>query len=225
MKQFAGFPSRTEYTPIPAAFFSQLLPGIEDVNELKLPLQLFRLLYSRKGYPRYATLTEVAGANVTEVIKNALAAAVQRGTFLSLEVAVPNRQETIYLLNTAGDREALEKIRSGQIALTGLEIKTSGDAVANNPPNIYTLYENNIGLLTPLIAEELKDAEKNYPADWIEDAFKEAVKANKRNWRYIARVLERWATEGKKDGTYQRDTKKTDPDKYYRDKYWGLFQR
>jgi len=225
MKQFAGFPARLEYVPIPAAFFSQLLPGINDLNELKATLELFRLLSRRRGNPRYATLTEAAGAGGTETTGSALAAAVKRGTFISLEVKAANRSETIYLLNTAADREALEKIRSGQIVLTGWDIMTTGEAVANPPPNIYTLYENNIGLLTPLIAEELKDAEKNYPADWIEDAFKEAVKANKRNWRYVARVLERWATEGKKDGTYQRDTKKTDPDKYYRDEYGHLFQR
>src|SRR5947209_12830251 len=41
-------------------------------------------------------------------------------------------------------------------------------------PNIFVLYEQNIGLLSPLIADELKDAADQYPAEWIEAAFREA---------------------------------------------------
>ena len=56
-------------------------------------------------------------------------------------------------------------------------------------PNIFRLYEENIGPLTPLIAEMLRDAEKTYPADWIEEAFKIAVENNVRRWRYIEAIL------------------------------------
>jgi DnaD/phage-associated family protein len=64
-------------------------------------------------------------------------------------------------------------------------------------PNIYVLYEQNIGLLTPLLANELEDAADHYPADWVEDAFREAVQQNKRNWKYIRAILRRWETEGR----------------------------
>ncbi|MFQ6001984.1 MAG: DnaD domain protein, partial [Anaerolineae bacterium] len=59
----------------------------------------------------------------------------------------------------------------------------------------------------PLIAEELREAEKTYPAAWIEEAFKIAVERNARNWRYIQAILERWAREGKDDGKAGRDSK------------------
>ena len=75
-----------------------------------------------------------------------------------------------------------------------------------------------------MIAEELREAEKIYPATWIKEAIKEAVARNKRNWRYIAAILERWATEGKGDGTYRRDFK-TDPDKYLKQKYGHMVRR
>ena len=151
---------------------------------------------------------------------------VARGAALHLMVGKDGSTEDIYLLNTEQDREALEKIKSGEIKLTGLDVKAGESGIIAQPrPNIYTLYEENIGLLTPMIAEELKDAEKNYPEQWIDDAIKESVRANKRNWRYIAHLLERWATEGKRDGTYQRDIKKTDPNKYFKDRYGDLFQR
>jgi DnaD/phage-associated family protein len=80
-------------------------------------------------------------------------------------------------------------------------------------------------MLTPMVAEELKEAEKLYPQDWIGDAIKEAVNQNKRNWRYISAILERWSTEGRGDGTYRRDFKKTDPDKYIKGKYGHMVQR
>jgi len=74
-------------------------------------------------------------------------------------------------------------------------------------PNIFALYEQNIGLLQPLIAEELREAEKTYPAAWIEEAFKIAVERNARNWRYIKAILERWTREGKDDGAPKRGSK------------------
>ncbi len=64
-------------------------------------------------------------------------------------------------------------------------------------PNIFVLYEQNIGLLTPMIASQLEDAADQYPADWIEAAFSEAVQRNKRNWKYISAILRRWETDGR----------------------------
>jgi DNA replication protein len=64
-------------------------------------------------------------------------------------------------------------------------------------PNIFVLYEQNIGLLSPLLADELKDAADQYPAEWIEAAFREAVEHNKRKWSYIRAILRRWETEGR----------------------------
>ena len=64
-------------------------------------------------------------------------------------------------------------------------------------PNIFVLYEQNIGLLSPLLADELKDAADQYPEEWIEAAFREAVQHNKRKWSYIRAILRRWETEGR----------------------------
>src|SRR5437660_7829470 len=49
-------------------------------------------------------------------------------------------------------------------------------------PNIFKLYEQNIGLLTPLVADHLRDAADLYPEEWIESAFREAVQHNIRKW-------------------------------------------
>ena len=66
-------------------------------------------------------------------------------------------------------------------------------------PTIFELYEQNIGLLTPLIVEDLREAAETYPPEWLEEAFREAVGYNRRHWRYVRRILEKWATEGRGD--------------------------
>lgn len=71
--------------------------------------------------------------------------------------------------------------------------------------NIYTWYEQNIGIITPLLAEKLKDAEAEYPPDWIREAMEEAVKNNVRRWSYVSAILERWRREGKGGSEPQRD--------------------
>jgi DnaD/phage-associated family protein len=127
-------------------------------------------------------------------------------------------------MNTESDRRALAKIQSGELDLGALP-KGEPYPVSPEQPNVFTLYEQNIGMLTPMIAEELKEAEKTYPASWIEDAFKEAVDLNKRSWRYISRILERWAAEGKDDGEPGRGAKTDASPEEYRRRYSHLLKR
>jgi DnaD/phage-associated family protein len=237
MKQFGGFPAKTEYAGVPAVFFSTLLPEITDIGELKLTLHLFRILLQKKGIPRFVTFSELAGdvavisslggngTSPEEALRRALGLTVKRGTFLHVSLDNNGKTEDIYLMNTADGRRNVEKILRGEIRLPGLVVKQPPELTAIARPNIYTLYEQNIGLLTPMIAEELKEAEKLYPEKWLEDAFKEAVNTNRRNWKFISKLLEQWATEGKTNGTYQRDIKARDPDKFIKGKYGHLFKR
>ena len=92
---------------------------------------------------------------------------------------------------------------SEQIVATGMYAKPMSNETRHTVqveverPNIFVLYEQNIGLLSPLIAEELKDASDHFPMEWIEAAFREAVQHNKRKWSYIRAILRRWETEGR----------------------------
>ena len=74
-------------------------------------------------------------------------------------------------------------------------------------PNIFKLYEENIGPLTPLISDALREAEAAYPSDWIEDAVRKAVSANARSWRYIDKILRSWKEKGR-DDQHRRDSEK-----------------
>ncbi len=64
-------------------------------------------------------------------------------------------------------------------------------------PDCFKVYEQEIGMLTPMIAEELKDIMKTYPEEWVLDAMKEASRANKRSLRYVNGILKSWQREGR----------------------------
>jgi DnaD/phage-associated family protein len=239
MNQFAGFPARMQFTAIPNFFFSHLLPQISDMAELKTTLYIFWVLYNKRGYPRFITYRELAGnpglmaglkeedKSVDEALRRALDMAVKRGTILRISIEKNGVREDAYFLNTESDRQTIARIESGELTLPGLEIEVPAPAEgeAGEIPDIFKLYEENIGMLTPLIADELREAEKLYPEAWIRDAVREAANQNKRKWSYISAILERWAAEGRSDGTYRRDIKKTDPDKYIKGKYGHMVRR
>lgn len=237
MQEFTGFPAKMQFTPVPNLFFSRLLPQIDDMAELKTTLHILEMLYHRRGYPRFVTCKELLASKslmsslsqiarpAGEVLRGALEMAAKRGTILHLRLDRDGKDEDIYFLNTESDRQAIAKIQGGELQLPGLKAGRQAYVETEELPDIYTLYEQNIGMLTPMIAEELREAERTYPESWIKDAIKEAVSQNKRKWRYIAAILERWAAEGKGDGAYRRDFKKTDADKYIKGKYGHMVGR
>jgi DNA replication protein len=235
MSGFGGFPANTKFTPIPNVFFARLLPEIDDLAELKVTLHVIWAVYRKRGYPRFVTYREllsspvlmkglVSNGSPSQLLKSSLAQAVQRGTLLHLTLERDGEVEDLYFVNTDADRRAVEKIRSGGLKLEGL-VAGEPAPVNGERPNIFGLYEQNIGMLSPIIVEELKEAESAYPESWIEDAFRIAVDLNKRNWRYISRILERWEVEGKDDGEHRRHIEaESDPEEYYR-RYWHLLRK
>lgn len=222
---FAGFPpGPNPYTPLPDAFFTSALPEIEDINEVKVALHLFWLLYQKVGDPRCASDRELLADPLLrrglrrrgdprpyeERLRAALEGARARGLLLRVRVRIDDEIVTWYFFNTERSRAAVADLLQGVTSPeTLLELEgpiasaKEGDEAARmlsveiERPNIFTLYEQNIGLLAPLVAEELRDAGARYPWDWIEAAFREATQQNKRKWSYIRAILRRWETDGK----------------------------
>ncbi|MDQ6694177.1 MAG: DnaD domain protein [Chloroflexota bacterium] len=180
-----------------------------------------------------------------EALREGLELAVARGTLLKMWVREePNDISDGYtgqwfMLNTKDHRTWIEALGNGQIAIENSPLaerlsemlhtsRHNGHsqklyAVAERP-SIYGLYEQNIGLLTPILAEKLQEAEGRYPPQWIEEAFSEAVLNNKRSWRYIERILERWSAEGHGGQDRGLSERSLDPDKYTKGKYAFLFR-
>jgi len=205
-RQLSSSQRETDFISLPDSFFTQVMPKIQDLAELKAVLYVAYLILRKQDHPQFATYKELKAESCRlsaelgeETLRQALDSAVEHGALLRSTLSRNGMLEDVYSL--------------------------TGDSLQPPTINIFALYEQNIGMITPMIAEELKEAEKIYPPQWIEEALKEAVALNKRSWRYIARILERWASEGKDSGEYRRDIKKGGPDKYVKGKYGHLVKR
>jgi DNA replication protein len=203
-RQLSSLRMKTDFIPLPDSFFTQAMPKIQNLAELKTALYVSYLILRKQERPYFVTYKELLSHELMaamgeKILGQALNSAVEHGALLHSTLNINGVLEDVYSL-TADSRQ---------------------------PPtiNIFALYEQNIGMITPMIAEELKEAEKLYPPQWIEEAFKEAVTLNKRSWKYIARILERWASEGKDSGKHRGNIKKDDPDKYIKGKYGHLVKR
>jgi len=205
-RQLSSSQRKTDFISLSGSFFTKVVPKIQDLAELKIVLYVAYLILRKPDHPQFVTYKELKAESCRlsadlgeETLRQALGSAVEHGTLLHSTLNIDGMLEDVYSL-TVDSRQ---------------------------PPavNIFALYEQNIGIITPMIAEELKEAEKIYPPQWIEEAFKEAVTLNKRSWKYIARILERWASEGKDSGEYKRDIKKDGPDKYIKGRYGHLVKR
>jgi DNA replication protein len=75
-----------------------------------------------------------------------------------------------------------------------------------------------------MLRDKLKDAEQEYPPEWIAEAIGLAVQMNKRNWRYIEAILKRWRTEGKQDEFTKRYAER-DGEEYLTGEYARFIKR
>lgn len=242
MKRFPGFPDRMELVPVPGAIFGTLLREIDNLAELKTLLHVLRLLHGQPKPPRYVRraslladggLLQALGQSGTrgdeQAVSDALARAVARGTLLAVLVTDGSSDDECYLLNTRGNERIIQEVEAGERLLGELAPVPAPSEAANRQERatIYELYEQNIGLLTPLLAEELSEAAENFPALWVEDAFREAVMQNKRSWRYVLRILETWASQGRgnRGETGRRPSPPEDSSKYLEGRYGRLARR
>ncbi|NMC78994.1 MAG: DnaD domain protein, partial [Chloroflexi bacterium] len=137
-----------------------------------------------------------------QALAEGLERAVQRSTLLKASVSEGETGMEVYFLNSPRGRAAVEAIQQGQ--WTPGEQPRLPVNLELERPNVYRLYEENIGPLTPLIADALQEAEKLYPGEWIEDAVRIAVENNVRRWRYVERILQSWKEKGR-DETDRRN--------------------
>ncbi|MEO0564509.1 MAG: DnaD domain protein [Chloroflexota bacterium] len=208
MTSFDGFAKRDRLTPLPQSFFTDLLPLVDDLAELKVILYVMWAVQQREGRYRYITATEAAladdlrialevarpDADSTDTLMDALDRAVARGALLSEQIPdVDGEPETLYFMNTALGREAQQAVKQGRYF--------RGDAVEILPPrpNIYRLYEQEIGPITPMIAEGLRDLENDYPPGWLPEAVRVAAEQQAKHLKFIRAVLERWRKEGRRE--------------------------
>jgi DnaD/phage-associated family protein len=212
MNKFKGFSDSETFTQLPDILFHQLLREIEDIAELKVTLYLIWRVEHMEGPFRALSKMDFNIRDLglsAEMIKSGLEKAVQRGTILMVQ------KETVvyFLLNSPRGRATAQAMQSNR-----WDPKAGISAPPIERPNVFKLYEENIGPLTPLIADALKDAEELYSPEWVAEAIELAVTNNKRNWKYSQAILKRWKEEGRGEKQDRHDTQK-DRRKYVEGKY------
>jgi DNA replication protein len=207
-----GFSNSGLATAVPNQFFSSVLPQIDAPEELIVSLYFFFAQQLSRRSPRFLTKRELAAdatlarslshlAPGDDALERGLDLAVWRGTLLRARTQSAGREDEVFVVNTPANRKSLEELTTHELRL---DPPLPPASTANNS-GIFALYEQNIRPVTPLIAEELKEAERRYPENWIHDAFREAVSLNKANWRYIESILRRWEAEGRQHEESGRD--------------------
>ncbi|OGO60956.1 MAG: hypothetical protein A2032_06740 [Chloroflexi bacterium RBG_19FT_COMBO_49_13] len=217
---FPGFPdNHSTQIRIPEQFFQQVMNEIDDIDELKFTLYIFWCLDRMEGLVHYTTVNDLMKdsrlvrsigsdpATARKVFESTLQKAVRRGTLLQADLADKNGSDKIICLNSPKGRAIVDAVQRGEWKVT--DRANEPIDIYSEHPNIFQLYEANIGPLTPILADTLRDAEKSYPADWIEDAFRIAVERNKRNWHYIEAILHRWQEGGRDDQKGKQDRRDT----------------
>lgn len=235
MGKFSGFPSgRVRFTHIPAQFFAELLPSIDHLGELKVVLYAFWRVGRMEGNFRYLQLKDftgdkefmkgmaLAGEKSAEYLQESLERAVVHGALLQAQVELGSSKMTIYLINTVRGKAAVEAIEQGKWLPSGKPDYPI--ALELEKPNVFQVYEEHIGPLTPMIAEALQDAEEEYSAEWVEAAIKEAVVENVRKWRYVEAILKNWKKEAKDARANRQDTEK-DFRRYGKGKYGEILKK
>ena len=219
---FSGFPAgKVHLTRIPGPFFSELLPQIDDLDELKVVLYAIWQLDRMEGEQRYLqpedfSQDEVFMGGLAGALDAALQRAVKRGALLEAQLELEGQSRSFFFLNSARGREALQALNDGAW-------KPSGDLrfpieLSQERGNLFTLYEKHIGPITPMLAEALKDAETTYPYEWLQDAMRIAVENNARAWSYVEAILRRWQEGGRDERRTQGDSEK-DRRKYVEGEY------
>ena len=200
--EFGGFPGIARGTVVPNLFFATVLPRMREPAELLAFLWASRFVQEERGSERFvssegiwsdaaarASFAQFAGGHPG--LERGLRRCVELGALLALRLSADGSEDIVYFVNNPASRRAVARARGGELRLR------PGSVVAPlpvaSPPGIFRLYEEHIGTITPLVGERLLAAGETYPPEWVEEAFREAAELNKRNWRYIERILQNWA--------------------------------
>ncbi len=211
---FAGFPGVARATAIPNLFFAAVLPEMQSAEELLAFLWVSRLVQEQHGEARFVNVDQVwayegAARSFEQLghgrtgLERGLGGCLELRALLALQLTGPAGEEIVYFVNNPGSRRVVARAQGGELRLKPETV--AHEVVIEARPTIFRMYEENIGTITPFVGERLLEAAATYPAAWLEDAFREAAELNARNWRYIERILKRWAEEGRTHEATGRD--------------------
>tara|TARA_B100000029_G_scaffold241712_2_gene239002 strand:+ start:36754 stop:37467 length:714 start_codon:yes stop_codon:yes gene_type:complete len=235
MSEFKQIPKRGDRVEIPERFFLDVLPNITNILELKTSLIILNEIASQQTEGSFLNhadienleqlkLLETDGIQLSvELIESVLGKLTESNLIFSMKLDLEAEDSgEIYFLDDVDGRKLSEKFKLGIVSLniTGDNPKRGIDKGVT----IFDLYEKNIGVIPgSQVAEELIEAEKTYPAQWLEDAFDEAVAQDVRRWAYIRAILASWSNGGR--GNYDGKTGGRNSESRYKSGKYGKIVR
>ena len=207
-----GFPLPDDYatTRVPNTVLGRVLSSINDADEIKLILRAVWLLEHQRGYPRYITIDDLRRDRVLSVtlpdqsdFDRILKSAIKHGVFV--EVSINNNARLMF--NTASaqrasvDNSATPEVSNNDSDVNGWDTP----AASTRHADAFQAYEENIGILSPMIRQNILSALEDFTDEDITHAIRIAIENESRSWAFVAGVLRRWTRDGipheRRDGT------------------------
>ena len=220
MEQYHDVLPSSMVVPVPGVIFGPVLEEIHDVVGLKCVLRIFFLLHRNRSNNGFIEMREVLGDSVLskalegntkdqkrKIIGRVVELAVAHGILLTQTIQTAGEKEIRLYLNSLANRKMTDsvqdEIRSNQPlpVLSVTECSSSGT-------NVFQLYEELIGIITPMAAERLKDLEKEYSAMSIQEAFRTAASQDKRRLAYVEAILRSGKESDRRNGARGRRPEK-----------------
>ena len=196
-----GFPLPDDFrtTRVPNAVLGRMLSSIDEIDEIKLILRAIWLLERQRGYPRYITCDDLRRDRVLSVtipdrsdFDRILRLTIEHGIFIQISI----NNNICLMFNTDSARRASIEVSSSAVSLNKDGDYWETPAISNAPADAFRAYEENIGILSPMIRQSILAALEDFTDEDISHAVRIAVENESRSWSFVAGVLRRWARDG-----------------------------
>ena len=204
---------------ISSGVLEKSIKNLNNINEIKIFLRIIHLIYQKQNLN-----TETFELSFDEISNDPVTLKLLGPNSLTKHQITKKLKEicdVLIMKDFINQKIYTNKVTGITKTVFHMETfeKTNDPVISeNNPKNIFELYEDNVGMLNPMIVDELIQAENKFPFNWIVDAVKESATRNKRNWKYIHTILETWDREGKNNGRTLGNSEKTGYGEYFKRK-------
>ncbi len=216
LNRLKSFPLSDNFpvTRVPNAILGELIAEIKDADLICLILRAIWMLERQRGYPKSIDFDRLRNDRVLALrfeksadFDAALRSCVELGVFA---VAREQHPHTI-MLNTVSARrhdQSAKTVSKPDDSVGGWENKAT---FAEDLPtdDAFRAYEENIGILSPIIRENITAALQDFTDEDISQAIRIAVENEVRSWSFVAGILRRWARDGVPHDTREQSTDET----------------
>ncbi len=152
--------------------------------------------YHKNASPRTMKKVNADVQNIPDCdVKTAYQYYENTGIYCIDTVSIPcSESESVSVSESVSESES-ESVSESESESEPQNNNDDNSSVDNEFGTLCTAYEKNIGVLTPMIAEEIKDSLDEYGLQNCVDAISEALKNNVRKWSYVNGILTSWKRE------------------------------